>query len=173
LKACQRWRRKKRRFQDHYVGYQEVRLPGRDPGAPGLWLVVSIVPGRDGGVMMLLTNLPITRFRQAERVLRYYRRRWKAEDGIRLVKQRVGLEGFRIRSLRAIRRLCFLALLAIAFLVTLSLKTLSLAERIAKCGQPLRRATGMILYRLARGMQNLLTRPSRHDLCFLRKFQNG
>jgi len=170
LKTCQRWRRKKRRFQDHYVGYQEVRLPGRDEP---LWLVVSIVPGRHGGVMMLLTNLPITRFRQAERVLRYYRRRWKAEDGIRLVKQRVGLEGFRIRSLRAIRRLCFLALLAIAFLVTLSLKTLSLAERIAKRGQPLRRATGMILYRLARGMQNLLTRPSRHDLCFLRKFQNG
>ena len=50
--------------------------------------------------MMLLTNLQVNRFGDAERVLHGYVKRWKAEEGIRLLKQEVGLEGFRIRSLQ-------------------------------------------------------------------------
>ena len=169
LKKCLRWRAKGRRYQLHYVGYQEVKLPGRDEP---LRLVVSTVPGIDGGTMMLLTNTEVKDFRDAEKVLRRYGKRWKAEEAIRLLKQEVGLEGFRIRSLRAIKRLVFLAMLAIAFLMVLSLRTLSLAERVVEVGKPLRRAKGIIGYRLARGMRKLPARLSRRSLYFVRGFQN-
>lgn len=70
---------------------------------------------------------------------------------MRLLKQQTGLERFRVRSLRAIVRLVFLAMLAIAALILLALRTLSLAERLAQLSQPLRRAKGQIYYRLAVG----------------------
>jgi len=39
-------------------------------------------------------------------------RRWGIEEDIRLRKQKTGVEGFRVRNWRSIRRLTFLAMLA-------------------------------------------------------------
>lgn len=169
FKESLRWRPRTRRFQRHLIGYQAVRLPGR---AEPLYLVVSLIPGSDGPPMMLLTNLQVNRFGDAERVLQGYGKRWKAEEGIRLLKQEVALEGFRIRSLQAIRRLVFLAMLAIAFLVLLSLRTLSFAERLVRLGKPLRRARGVIYYRLIRGVRKLLTLAASNP-SLIRSLQNG
>ncbi|MGB2753681.1 MAG: transposase [Phycisphaerae bacterium] len=165
-----RWRPASCRLDAHWIGYLPARLPGRPEP---LTLVVALFPGPDGGMMMLLTNRAVASAPQAEHTLRLYAHRWKAEEGIRVLKQEVGLEGFRIRCLEAIRRLVFLALLAIAFLVSISEKTLSLAEQIIRRGQPLRRARGMILYRLARGIRYLFTHLSPPNLAALRRFQNG
>ena len=169
LKERLRWRTSRRRFETHMIGYQAVRLPVRPEP---LYLVVSIIPGKEGGVMMLLTNLEVNSFGDAERVLLGYARRWKAEEGIRLLKQEVGLEGFRIRSLEAIKRLVFLAMLAIAFLVMLSLRALSFAERLVRLGKPLRRAKGAIYYRLTRGVRKLLTLAASNP-SLIRSLQNG
>lgn len=165
-----RWRPGGCRIDGHWVGSVPVRLPGR---CEPLTLIVAVFPGPDGGRMMLLTNRSVSGAADAEQTLRLYGRRWKAEEAVRLLKQEVGLEGFRIRSLQAIRRLVFMALLAMAFLVWLGQKTLSLAEQVIRRGQPLRRARGMILYRLARGMRRLFNQLSPPNLAFLRRFQNG
>ncbi len=165
-----RWRPACCRIDAHWIGYVPVRLPGR---SEPLTLVVALFPGPDGGMMMLLTNRPVVSAADAEHTLRLYDRRWKAEEAVRVLKQEVGLEGFRIRSLEAIRRLVFMALLAMALLVRLGEKTLSLAEYVIRRGQPLRRARGMILYRLARGMRRVFNQLSPPNLAFLRSFQNG
>jgi len=47
-----------------------------------------------------------------------------------------------------------------AFLVWLGEKTLSLAEQVIRRGRPLRRARGMVLYRLARGTRGVLNSRS-------------
>jgi len=171
LSTCDMWWRPAScRMEAHWVGRVPVRLPGRPEP---LTLVVALFPGSDGGLVMLLTNRSVASAADAEQTLRLYGRRWKAEEAVRLLKQEVGLESFRIRSLEAIRRLVFMALLAMAFLVWLGEKTLSLAEQVIRRGRPLRRARGMILYRLARGMRRLFNQLSPPNLAFLRRFQNG
>jgi len=165
-----RWRPACCRIGAHWIAYTSVYLPGRPEP---LTLVVAFFPGPDGGRLLFLTNRSVTSVAEAEHTLRLYGRRWKAEEAARLLKQEVGLEGFRIRSLEAIRRLVFMALLAIAFLVWLGEKTLGLAEQVIRRGRPLRRARGMILYRLARGMRPLFNQLSTPNLAFLMRFQNG
>ena len=63
-------------------------------------------------------------------------------------------------------------MLAVAFLVMLSLRTLSFAERLAKLGKPLRRAKGAIYYRLTRGVRKLLTLAAASP-SLIRSLQNG
>jgi len=112
LSTCDMWWRPAScRMEAHWVGRVPVRLPGRPEP---LTLVVALFPGSDGGLVMLLTNRSVASAADAEQTLRLYGRRWKAEEAVRLLKQEVGLESFRIRSLEAIRRLVFMALLAMA-----------------------------------------------------------
>ena len=110
--------------------------------------------------MRFLTNRAVPSIAEAEQTLRLCGHRWKAQEAARTLKQEVGLEGFRVRRLEAIRRRLFLALPAMAFLVWLGEKTLSLAEQVIRRGRPLRRARGMVLYRLARGTRCLLNSRS-------------
>lgn len=95
-----------------------VRLP-RSPTP--LWLVVSPARSKDEGPLMLLCRLPWTRS-VVHRVLDAYRRRWRAEDAIRAIKQGLAIEKFLVRSMRRIERLVLVALLVMRFV----------AERLAR-----------------------------------------
>jgi hypothetical protein len=88
-------------------GFAPVRLPGREGRR---WMVV--VTGLRKEDMVLLTNRDFRRPDQAAAIVLAYMRRWGIEEGIRLRKQKTGLEGFRVRNWRSIRRLTFLAMLA-------------------------------------------------------------
>ena len=88
-----------------------VRLP-KSPTP--LWLVVAPPSPREKRPFMLLCRVPWKRD-IARRALRAYRRRWRAEDGIRASKQGLGLEKFLVRSMRRIDRLILIALLVMRF----------------------------------------------------------
>jgi len=57
-------------------------------------MVVSRLAGRLTP-MMILTDLPVENLADAQRVLRYYARRWECEEGIRFLKSQVLLEKIR------------------------------------------------------------------------------
>lgn len=97
--------------------YLEVKLPqlqGR------FWLIAvrrCMDPAQGG--MYLLTSVPILKPADAERMIRYYHNRWRAEDSIRFLKTGLGLEGVRTLNFRPLRRLvmvCYWIMAIVSFL---------------------------------------------------------
>jgi len=155
------------RAQQCYLSWTELRLLHRDEP---LWLVSVELVGSTTAALLLLSNLPVRDRRDADYILRCYRQRWRAEEAVQFLKGRIGLEGFRVRSLRAIERLLLLALLAFAFLAILLITSFRLSDQLIAWGQPLPKPALLLYYRLLAGLQRLL-RSSPTSL--LRKLQNG
>jgi hypothetical protein len=88
--------------------FAPVRLPGIDAS---LTLLV-IDGGRDEDVV-LLTNVTIRRADDASAIVLAYLRRWGSEEATRAFKQLTGVEDFRVRRWSSIRRLTFLATMAV------------------------------------------------------------
>lgn len=87
--------------------YTPVRLPGQS----GRFSMV-VITGLRSEDMILLTNQNIRTVRQARRIVLAYMRRWGVEEGIRVWKQKTGVEDFRVRNWDSIRRLTFFSMLA-------------------------------------------------------------
>ncbi len=62
--------------------------------------------------MVLLVNFKLVSHKQVERIVLAYLRRWGVEEGIRCWKQVTGVEDFRVRNWRSIRRMTFFSMLA-------------------------------------------------------------
>jgi hypothetical protein len=73
--------------------YTSVRLPGH---AGRFFMLVTT--GLRSDDMILLTNQDIQTVRQARRIVLAYMRRWEVEEGIRVWKQKTGVEDFRVRN---------------------------------------------------------------------------
>jgi len=130
------------------IGWVKVRLPGREEH---LTLVVSRLAGCETP-LMLLTNLPLESAKDAERVLRYYIRRWECEEAIRFLKSQVNLEKIRTFSWRAIERLVLLAVLVMVYLGWITEEHPGIAERLIYLGQPLPDEPEFTGYRLLSGL---------------------
>jgi hypothetical protein len=130
------------------VGWVKVRLPGRKDN---LTMVVSRFAGRLTP-MMILTNLPVENLADAQRVLRYYTRRWECEEGIRFLKSQVMLEKIRTFRWAAICRLILLAVLVMIYLSWIVEKTPKLCDRLISFGEPLPDKPEFLLYRLLTGV---------------------
>jgi len=130
------------------IGWTKVRLSGRDEV---LTLIVSRLAGHDKP-MMLLTNLPVEDVKDAERILRFYIRRWECEEGIRFLKSQVNLEKIRTFSWSAICRLVLLAILVMIYLGWLVEAHPNLCERLVYLSQPLPDNPDFLLYRLLAGL---------------------
>jgi len=130
------------------IGWVKVRLPGREED---LTLVVSRLAGCDTP-LMLLTNLPVQSAKDAERVLRYYIRRWECEEAIRFLKSQVNLEKIRTFSWWAIERLVLLAVLVMVYLGWVTEERPAIAERLIYLSQPLADEPEFIGYRLLSGL---------------------
>jgi len=135
-------------FRTSQVGWVKVRLPGRDEE---LTMLVSRLPGHDAP-LMLLTNLPVENLRDAQRVLRYYVRRWECEEGIRFLKSQVNLEKIRTFNWSAICRLVLLAVLVMMYLCWIVEDAPMLCDRLIRFGQPLPNEPDFLLYRLLTGL---------------------
>ena len=130
------------------IGWVKVRLPGR---AEALTLVVSRLAGIDKP-MMLLTNLPVENVKDAKYVLRFYRRRWECEEGIRFLKSQVNLEKIRTFRWCAIRRLVLLAVLVMIYLGWLIEEHPNICDRLVCLSQPLPDKPDFLMYRLMTGL---------------------
>jgi|GEM_PF-1168450 len=66
-----------------------------------VWLVAEYFPN-ESLPRVYMTNMDCSKKEGVKRALRAYRRRWPIEEYFRFAKQEFGLEGFEIRSLKAI-----------------------------------------------------------------------
>jgi hypothetical protein len=115
---------------------------------------------------MLLTKgfdqLPYT----SRKALGGYVRRWRAEDGIRLLKQRLGGETFMVQYFRAMQRLLLMEQLACTFLAELVAEDSASVERIEDAALHFDEPIKIRAYRVARGLQRLTAgQPFRVDRC--------
>jgi hypothetical protein len=85
-------------------------VPVRLPDLPGRFWMIVITGLRED--MVLLVNYKIKSPKQAERIVLSFLRRWGIEEGIRCWKQVTGVEDFRVRNWRSIRRMTFFSTLA-------------------------------------------------------------
>jgi hypothetical protein len=133
----------------------EVRLPqdGRR-----LYLVVGPARAGQSEPLILLCRLPWKR-EIARRAVQAYRRRWRAEDGIRALKQGLGIEGFLVRSMRRIERLMLVALLVLRFGAECLARAGGWTRRLLAADQrfarPLRVYLGAVVAALRRRCQRL------------------
>jgi len=130
------------------IGWVKVRLPSR---AETLTMVVSRVAGSEIP-FMLLTNLPVDCLADAQRVLRYYIRRWECEEAMQFLKEQVNLESIRTFRWSATCRLVLLAVLVMIYLAWLIEKHPLLTDRLIEYGQVLPDEADFLFYRLLTGL---------------------
>jgi hypothetical protein len=134
------------------VGWVKVRLPARDEQ---LTMVVCRLAGCDTP-LMLLTNLPVENLKDAQRILRYYARRWECEEAIRFLKSQVNLERIRTFRWSAICRLFLLAILVMIYLCWVMEGHPCVAERLIRISQPLADKPDFLQYRLLTGLKEAI-----------------
>jgi len=131
------------------VVFCKVRLPDNPKS---LYVVSSWLPGKDRP-LILLTSMVVENIEQAGDVIRHYKQRWVCEEAGRFLKSHVGLERFRIRRYEAIQRLVILAMLAMAFLTWILLRSRQLAGSIFSLTSRFRKKSKFVYYRLLDGLQ--------------------
>jgi hypothetical protein len=106
------------------------------------------------GWWYLLTSEPVLTPADAERVLGWYRLRWKAEEAIQFLKEDLGLETVRLLRFRAIRRLVQIAYWVMALLVEVMAGLAdSTLKKLYRLGRVLRVVVAeFILYRIRRAL---------------------
>jgi hypothetical protein len=117
-----------------------------------LYLVASWQQGNDEP-FILLTTLVVENIQQAKQVLWYYSRRWTCEEAGRFLKNRVGLERFRIRRYEAIQRLAILAMFAIGFLTWVLITSRLITTWLLSLTSRFRKQVPFVYYRLLDGLQ--------------------
>lgn len=142
------------RQQQMYAGeptniiYHRLKLPDHKQS---LYVVASWREGKDDP-LIVLTTLVVETIEQAEKILHYYRQRWLCEEAGQFLKGRVGLERFRVRRYEAIQNLVLLALLAMAFLTWILLRSRDLVKRLFKFTSRFRKPAKFRYYRLLDGL---------------------
>jgi hypothetical protein len=159
-------RRKRRRTLKLEVdyGYRRVHVAGvKQP----LYLVAArgrfenVDRADTEGWWYLLTSEPVLTAADAERVLRWYRLRWKAEEAVEFLKRDLGLEEVRLLRFRRIRRLVQIAFWVMALLVEVMAGLAeSTLKKLYRLGQVLRTvAADFILYRIRRALAAFFRDP--------------
>lgn len=147
---------KKRRLHVDF-GWVEVRVPGLKRRH---WLVAAhgtfehLDHRETEGWWYVLTTEPVRCARDAERVLQWYRLRWKAEEAMEFLKSALGLETIRMLRKRRIGRLIVLAFWVMALLVeVLADLTHRTRLKLFELGQVLRNVDAQfLLYRARRAL---------------------
>lgn len=143
-----RWDPKEKRWKKYEIGYCQIYLPERT-GSP-LWLVWG--RWEDQEPIMLLTSCRIGNIKQARLCLRRYFQRWAAEEIFRFVKDSLGLETFRVRSFRAIKRLFLIATLATQFIEEIQNMGKEVVEFLEEKAQTIPKDCNLYFYRIAAGL---------------------
>ena len=143
------------RGKDHdaYLSHVKVKLTAskRDVN-------LVLIYGVTENPMMLVTNKPICSKADVMAVASTYFGRWRIEEYFRAKKQIFGFENFRVRSLAAINALNFCLTAAMTFLTSITAKRKSeLFQTIIEAAAPIKKKVHFFHYRLAFGIQQLLS----------------
>lgn len=149
-------------------GWREVRVPGLKRRH---WLVVAhgrfehVDREETHGGWYVLTTEPIREAHEAERILRWYRLRWKAEEAIEFIKSALGLETVRMLRWRRIRRLIDLAFWVMALLAeVLADLAHSTRRKLYELGQVLKELpANFLLYRIHRALAIFFGDPNQRQ----------
>jgi len=134
-------------------GFAPVRLPGIEQALT----MIVIDGGRDEDIV-LLTNVPVRRIEDAATVVLAYLRRWGSEEATRALKQLTGVEDFRVRRWNSIRRITFLASMALGIQALWLVTRPSSAERVIARVKQFFEHVLFRYYRLWRGTADALAR---------------
>ena len=136
-----------------------------------IWLVVESVTN-ENDKRVYLTNIDCSTKEACIKVLKAYRMRWRIEEFFRFIKGEYSFERFMVRSLNAINNLAFIISLATTYITHLAItknnayyKCLNAYKSfkdkyaedniIMKYGE-----SGLMLYRIKRGIQEILSHCS-------------
>ena len=121
-----------------------------------LYMVLQWLEGEERP-WILLTNERIESAEDAWRIVRIYWRRMEVEQSLRYVMSELGLESFRVRRMKAIKKLFALAMTVLALLVELFEGQSHLVEVICRLGRWLGlKKEKPTLYKLRWGLRKLL-----------------
>lgn len=135
-----------------------VRLPYEKE-----WLWVVAYEGEKGKrepLWLLVRDEKIHSLADGECCVHRYLRRWGGEDAVRFLKQAVGIESFRVRSWRAIRRLILLGAWAMTFLAELEDGEEEWVEEVKRQAFTFEEPVKIMVYHLSRGLARILTGQS-------------
>jgi len=94
--------------------------------------------------------------RWTRRCQQLYRRRWKAEDGIRFLKTALGLEQVRVMSWRGLQHMMALAALAMTIVALAASEPREWVTEVIRYGKPRRAEAELLYYRIRNGIAHLL-----------------
>lgn len=121
-----------------------------------VYLVISWLEGEETP-WLLLTNEAIRNGADAWRIVRIYWRRMEIEQTLRYLKSELGIDSFRVRSIKAIKKLFAMAMVVLAMLVELFEGEPLLVELICKLGRWLGlKKEKPTVYKLRWGIRRLL-----------------
>ena len=112
------------------------------------------------GVHVAADALALASLADAQRVLRYYIRRWECEEGMQFLKEQVNLESIRTFRWSAICRLVLLCVLVMIYLAWLIEEHPRLTDRLIEYGQVLPDEGDFLFYRLLTGVTEAI------NVCF-------
>jgi len=135
--------------------FMEVRLPRSDTV---LQLVVAAPLHEGDEPLMLLCRLSWWAY-VATRAVKGYGKRWRAEDGMRAIKQGLGLEDFLVRTMFAIRALMRMVALVMAFVGELIEKEGKLCEELLALPHRIPKAVKVMLEPIITAMRHAAQHP--------------
>jgi len=122
-----------------------------------LWLLVVEGYRADGKRTFFYTNVPLDNGDICRQMVRRYADRWAVEEEIEFLKQRLQLEDVRVRSWKAIERVCLCVMLAFAFVAWLverfSVKRKRLMPILCSTQSELDPNASFIYYRVQEALQ--------------------
>lgn len=140
-------------------GWRKVKRP---EVKGDLYMVLQWLEGEEKP-WILLTNERIENAEDAWRIVRIYWRRMEVEQSLRYLMSELGLESFRVRRIKAIKKLFALAMTTLAFLVELFESQSQFVEVICHLGRWLGlKKEKPTLYKLRWGLRRLLLSPPSH-----------
>ena len=92
----------------------------------------------------------------------FYRRRWRAEDGIRFLKSEVSLERVRVMSRRALEQTINIAALAMTVIALIAREPAEWLTELPRAGGTRQTRANFLFYRIRRSLAHLL--PLNHLL---------
>jgi hypothetical protein len=133
------------------LGFLPVRLPGIDH-TYGL----IVVRGVRGEAWLLLASWVPRNAEEAAEIVKAYALRWGVEETIRCYKQCTGAEKVMVRGIDAIRRLTFLAMMALGLQALWLFKNKRLAQRLIASVRAFIKNVAFVQYRLWKAVRKEL-----------------